>query len=72
MSTKMQIEQIKIKNFKALQDIQIKNITPMTVIVGRNGAGKSTFFDVFKFLRDCLDTNVKKALDKRGGRHERT
>jgi len=63
----MQIESIKIKNYKALQDVCIENITPMTVIIGENGVGKSTFFDVFRFLQDCLNTNVKTALDKRGG-----
>jgi len=63
----MQIERIKIKNYKALQNIEISDISPMTVIVGKNGVGKSTFFDVFGFLRDCLNTNVKNALDKRGG-----
>jgi len=42
----------------------------MTVVVGRNGVGKTTFFDVFGFLHDCLDKNVRKALDMRGGYRE--
>jgi predicted ATPase len=32
-----------------------------------NGVGKSTFFDVFGFLNDCLTKNVKSALVTRGG-----
>jgi len=64
---KMQIESIKIKNYKALQNVEITDISPMTIIVGKHGVGKSTFFDVFGFLRDCLNGNVKKALDVRGG-----
>jgi predicted ATPase len=42
----------------------------MTVIVGRHGVGKTTVFDVFGFLHDSLETNVSKALGKRGGFRE--
>lgn len=36
------------------------------ILVGANGTGKTTFFDVFGFLHDCLTGNVRSALDKRG------
>lgn len=36
------------------------------VVVGANGSEKSTLFDVFGFLYDCLKGNVRQALDKRG------
>ena len=39
----------------------------MVIIVGANGSGKSTFFDVFGFLSDALRGNVRQALQKRGG-----
>jgi predicted ATPase len=29
------------------------------VVVGANGTGKSTLFDVFGFLHDCLKGNVR-------------
>ena len=63
----LRIKSIKINNYKALQNVVIDNISDMNVIVGRNGVGKTTFFDVFGFLRDCLNSNVRVALDKRGG-----
>lgn len=63
----MRIESIRIKNFKVLRDIHLKDMPEMAVFLGANGAGKSTFFDVFGFLRDCLTDNVKAALMKRGG-----
>jgi predicted ATPase len=63
----VRIESIHIKNFRALQDVSITGISNMTVVVGKNGVGKSTFFDVFGFLRDCLEQNVRKALEMRGG-----
>ena len=66
----MRIEQIRLKNFKMFQDVTVKDIQPFTVLVGANGSGKSTFFDVFGFLRDCLKDNVRSALTRRGGFRE--
>jgi predicted ATPase len=62
----LRIEYIRIKNFKILKDVSLKNIPGMAVFLGANGAGNSTLFDVFGFLHDCLTDNVKAALLKRG------
>ena len=66
----MQIESIKIHNYKVLKDVEVKDISNMAVFLGRNGVGKTTFFDVFGFLHDCLIGNVKTALARRGGFNE--
>ncbi|MFM7622431.1 MAG: AAA family ATPase, partial [Alphaproteobacteria bacterium] len=66
----MRIESIRLKNFKAFQDVHIEKIPPFCVIIGANGSGKSTLFDVFRFLKHCLNSNVRKALQDRGGFHE--
>ncbi len=66
----MQIESIKIHNYKVLKDVEVKDVSNMAVFLGKNGAGKSTFFDVFGFLHDCLIGNVKTALTRRGGFYE--
>jgi predicted ATPase len=63
----MGIEQIKLRNFKAFQDVTISNIPNFCVFVGANGTGKTTLFDVFGFLQDCLTYDVNRALQKRGG-----
>ena len=63
----MRVQTIKIKNFKVFKDIEITNIPNMAVFLGMNGSGKSTFFDVFGFLNDCLTKNVRAALAARGG-----
>ncbi|MBY0499277.1 MAG: AAA family ATPase [Nitrosomonas sp.] len=62
----MKIESIRLKNFKSFRDIYLQDIPSFLVIVGANGTGKSTLFDVFGFLHDCLKSNVRQALDKRG------
>jgi predicted ATPase len=62
----MKIESIRLKNFKTFRDVHLKDIPPFLVVVGANGTGKSTLFEVFGFLHDCLKGNVRQALDKRG------
>jgi predicted ATPase len=72
------IEGIRIRNFRALQDVtigklwnlqQAVSLTPMTAVIGKNGVGKSTLFDAFGFLADCLRSGVEEAceLRERGG-----
>ena len=63
----MQITQIKLKNFRAFRDVEMRDIPKFAVIIGANGTGKSTLFQVFGFLRDAMTTNVTTALAKLGG-----
>ena len=69
------IEGIRIRNFRALKDVtigklwsiqQAVSLTPMTAVIGKNGVGKSTLFDAFGFLADCLRSGVEEACDLRG------
>lgn len=63
----MKIESLKLKNFKAFQDTEMKDVPTFCVIVGANGTGKSTIFNIFGFLKDALTSNVNTALMKLGG-----
>ncbi|MBF0397663.1 MAG: AAA family ATPase [Desulfobacterales bacterium] len=63
----MKIESIRLKNFKAFNDVEIVKIPKMSVFVGANGSGKTTLFNVFGFLKDALTDNVHVALTKQGG-----
>lgn len=63
----MRIESIKIKNYKAFQDVEVRNLPELAIFVGANGVGKTTLFDLFGFLRDALKDNVRYALQIRGG-----
>ena len=69
------IEGIRIKNYRVLRDItlgglqytpHIVPLTPMTAVIGKNGVGKSSLFDAFGFLADCLKLGVETACDERG------
>lgn len=66
----MQIESIEIKNYRLFREARLQNISRLCVLVGANGTGKSTLFDVFSFLKDALSMTVAKAVAKRGGYKE--
>ena len=70
MPSTMQIESIAIKNYRCFRDIVLNNLSRMTVVVGANGSGKSSLFDVFSFLKDALTQNVASAVARRGGYSE--
>jgi len=63
----MKIEKIRIKNFKVYENTEIKDLPNMCVFLGANGSGKSTLFEIFGFLSDALKSNVKTAINRRGG-----
>ncbi len=68
------IEGFRVKNYRVIRDITLgklwntqnaKSLTPMTAVIGRNGVGKSTLFDTFGFLADCLKLGLEEACDSR-------
>ena len=66
----MAINAIYIKNYRVFRDAQLLGLSPLSVVIGANGTGKSTLFDVFSFLKDALAGNVHSATVKRGGFRE--
>ena len=60
----MQIEQIKVNNFKSLVDFEI-DLRKFTCLIGLNGAGKSTVLQFIDFLGQQVRGNMKGWLDER-------
>ena len=60
------IESLSVQNYRALRQLDLKGLTPLTVFIGPNGSGKSTIFDVFAFLSESFGLGLRKAWDKRG------
>jgi AAA15 family ATPase/GTPase len=69
------IEGFRVKNFRTLRDIKlgklwntqgVEPLTPLTAVIGKNGAGKSSLFDAFGFLADCIRYGVEEACDMNG------
>ncbi len=48
------IHEIRIQNFKSIRDLTLR-LSPVTVLVGRSGTGKSNFVLAVRFLRDILN-----------------
>ncbi len=63
----MKIETIKLKNFKVFRNLELHDLSELSLFIGANGTGKSTLFDVFAFLSESLQGNVRSALANRGG-----
>ena len=63
----MKIESISIENYKVFKKATVKNLPKMLVLLGANGSGKSTFFDIMGFLSDALQNNATVAINRRGG-----
>lgn len=66
----MQIESIEIENYRAFKHARLDCLPQLVTLVGANGTGKSTLFDVFTFLKDALAHNAGKAVARRGGMRE--
>ncbi len=69
------IEGIRFKNYRVLRDVTLgklwyrqhaRPLTPLTAVIGKNGVGKSSLFDAFGFLADCLKLGAEEACDTRG------
>ncbi len=65
----MKLETIRVKNFKSLQNVALTHLPDYCVFVGKNGVGKTTLFRIFAFLKKCLETDVRRALNTEGGRN---
>ncbi|MBF0426200.1 MAG: AAA family ATPase [Magnetococcales bacterium] len=63
----MRIEAIRLKNFKCFRDAKMERIPGLCILVGANGTGKSTLFNVFAFLREAFSSNIHTALTRMGG-----
>ena len=64
--TPPRIKQLRVENYRALKQVELREITPLTVLLGPNGSGKSTLFDVFSFLSECFQQGLRAAWDRRG------
>ena len=64
------IEYLRVENYRALKHLELKDIKPLTILLGANGSGKSTVFDVFNFLSECFQYGLRHAWDRRGRARE--
>jgi predicted ATPase len=58
---------LRIKNYRALRDVEFRDLTPLTVLIGPNGSGKSTVLDALDFLAEAVRGDLQKAWSDRNG-----
>ncbi len=63
---KPQITKLEVAGFKSIRDAEIE-LSPLNVVIGANGAGKSNLLGVFDFLRSSLDGRVDGYVGRHGG-----
>lgn len=65
-STVPRLEGLHVRNYRALHNLKLESLTPLTVFLGPNGSGKSTIVDLFAFLTESFSAGLRSAWDKRG------
>lgn len=63
------LRRVALRNYKSIGSCDVE-LQPLTLIVGRNGSGKSNFLDALRFVADALRTSLDHALRERGGIRE--
>lgn len=67
MSRKSAISRITIKGFKSIQSLEDFPLTELNVLLGANGAGKSSFVSYFQMLGAMMDGRLQSWTLKQGG-----
>ena len=63
------IHRFQVQNLKSIADVDV-DLSPVTVLVGKSGTGKSSFVQALRFLRDALISKPSTAIvasDSTGG-----
>ena len=60
------VRQVQIRNYKSIGWCSVE-LSDLTILVGRNGAGKSNFLDALRFVTDGLKDSLEQAVRSRGG-----
>jgi predicted ATPase len=63
------IRRVALQNYKSVGHCDVR-LSPLTYLVGQNGAGKSNFMDALHFVRDALSNSLDYAFNQRGGLSE--
>lgn len=61
------MDKIEIQGFKSIRNLRL-DFSPINILIGANGSGKSNFLSFFEFLRNIYNGNLQKmvAMSSRG------
>ncbi|HEY7549041.1 MAG TPA: AAA family ATPase [Hyphomicrobiaceae bacterium] len=66
MEKTSRITSVSLKNYKSIASARV-SLSPLTVLVGRNGAGKSNFVEALWLLSDAVQSTLDHAIRQHGG-----
>lgn len=66
MDKQHNLQSIKVAGFRSIQDIDL-SIDNLNILIGQNGAGKSNFIEVFRFLYEILNQRLQIYTGRKDG-----
>lgn len=66
MIKKNRIESLTIKGFKSIRDLDALRLGNLNVLLGANGAGKSSFVSYFRMLSEMMEARLQKWTTQQG------
>ena len=64
MKSKNLLRSFRVQNFKAIQDSRSVKLTPLTVLIGNNGSGKSSFIEGMETYRNIVTDGLDSAMQR--------
>ena len=61
------LDWITVKGFRSIAHVERLELTPINVLIGANGSGKSNFVDVFSLLRSWSEDRLDSYVGRSGG-----
>ena len=52
------LDRIKIEGFRSIKELEL-DLTPINLLIGANGAGKSNFISFFRLVQMIFDQKLK-------------
>lgn len=56
------VKQLRVKNFRSIEDSGLIDIKPITVFLGKNSCGKSSFIRILPLLKQSLEKEIHEPL----------
>ncbi len=62
MKQKLAVQSLRVQNFKAIQDSTVVHITPLTVLIGNNGSGKSSLIEALETYQTIVMSDLNATM----------
>jgi predicted ATPase len=66
MEKQHRLNKIKVSGFKSIRELEME-MNDLNVLIGANGAGKSNFIGLFKFIRNLVEERLQVYVAQQGG-----